>query len=66
MVQYAFSLLSFKSTWQFFSSAAMRMPFEVRFVSDNFEFVNEAAKAQKGFRLLYNLVPCPMMTDDTG
>jgi len=37
---------------------ATRTPFLVRFVSDAFEFLGEATKAQTGFKLAYELIPC--------
>ena len=40
----------------------MRTPFEVRFVSDAFEFAAESKANQRGFRLDYILVPCPEAT----
>ena len=37
---------------------AKYLPFQIRFVSDSFEFVNEAENAPQGFKLQYRLQDC--------
>jgi hypothetical protein len=42
----------------FFCVPGQNLPFHVRFLSDNYEFTDEALLAQKGFKLQYEQFNC--------
>lgn len=37
---------------------AQRYPFQVRFLTDTYEFENEAKQNPNGFRIIYEMLPC--------